>query len=361
LLFNLLLQADNKSFTKAASNKSVPSVSIESHPKHIIVDCNDDGLTKSDLEAICKATTDKEATTTAAIFKSIVAAAERVHIQSGNFSLEFRHNLIDPKEAGLKPVWAPAAKEMPNLTTRMTIYLHDHGDKSDVSRLKQSVIFQFMGLDGTCLLFLRKLEQVTVRRYMEHGTSDLYSTDRFYKKVTGPSRVSLERFSGIKVEKSMECLYFHVEQHSGVTLAFPLKQDGTPLVSTGKIFNILSIQPSKYNVSQIVRCLNSCPLLTTMSSSTSMVGSKWMENGNPLIPNHLSTFCIAIRPRTHSSKQFRHSASIPDYVITGHYFSLSNPARAHSGKVLMPTFTNGSNVTLLYKRGTWNSCALSIM
>ncbi|CAJ0547168.1 Ff.00g017950.m01.CDS01 [Fusarium sp. VM40] len=247
LLFNLLLQADNKSFTKAALNNSAPSISFEIHPKHIIVDCNEDGLTKSDLESMCKTTTDKEETTTAAIFKSIVAAAERVHIQSGNFSLEFRHNLVDSKDAGLKPVWAPAAKEIPSLMTRMTIYLHDHGDKSDVFRMKHFLTGQFMDLRGTCLLFLRKLEQVTVRRYIEHGTSDPYSTDRFYKKAIGPSRVSLEWFSGDKVEKNMECLYFYIERNSDVTLAFPLRQDGTPRDSDGKIFNILPIQASNYN------------------------------------------------------------------------------------------------------------------
>ncbi|KAI6758771.1 hypothetical protein HG530_011011 [Fusarium avenaceum] len=246
LLFNLLLQADSKSFTKAASNNSVPSISFEIHPKHIIVDCNEDGLTKSDLESICKSTTDKETTTTAAIFKSIVAAAEKVHIQSGNFSLEFRHNLVDP-EAGLKPIWAPAAKEVPNLMTRMTIYLHDHGDISEVFRLKHFLTAEFMDLRGTCLLFLRKLEQVTVRRYIEHVTSDPFSTDRFYKKVIGPSRISLEWFSGKKVEKRLECLYFYIEQNEDVTLAFPLGQVGTPLVFCGQIFNILPIQPSKYN------------------------------------------------------------------------------------------------------------------
>ncbi|KIL94319.1 hypothetical protein FAVG1_02882 [Fusarium avenaceum] len=227
LLFNLLLQADSKSFIKAASNNSVPSIFLEIHPKHIIVDCNEDGLTKSDLETICKATTDKEETSTAAIFKAIVAAAERVHIQSGNFSLEFRHNLIDP-EAGLKPIWAPAAKEVPNLMTRMTIYLHDHGDVSEVFRLKHFLTAEFMDL-------------------REHGTSDPFSTDRFYKKAIGTSRVSLEWFSGNKVEKNIECVHFYIKQDSDVTLAFPIRQDGTPRVSKGKIFNILPIQASNYN------------------------------------------------------------------------------------------------------------------
>ncbi|KAM0213029.1 hypothetical protein ACHAQD_009471 [Fusarium lateritium] len=244
LLLNLLLLVDNKSFTTAASNNSVPSIVFEIHPKHIIVDCNDDGLTRSDLESICKATTEKETTTTAAIFKSIVAAAEKVHIQSGNFSLDFRHNLLDPKQAGLKPVWAPASKELPNI---MTVYLHDHGDYSDVSRLRQSVTSQFMNLDGTCLLFLRALEQVTVRWYVEHPTSDRHYTKRFCKKAIGPSRVSLERFSGLKVEKSIERLYFHIQRNLDVTLAFPLRLDGTSLISGGKIFNILPIRTSMYN------------------------------------------------------------------------------------------------------------------
>jgi hypothetical protein len=213
--------------------------------------------------------------------------------------LEFRHNPVDPEEAGLKPVWAPAVKEMPNLMTRMTIYLHNHGDKSDLSRLKHSVTSPFMALDGTCLLFLRTLEQVTLRWYMEYGASDPYLTKRFCKKVIGPSRVCLERFSGLKVEESMECLYFHMEQNSDVTLAFPLRQDGTSLVSSGKIFNILPIQASKYNVSRIVRCRDLCHLLTIMSSSTFMAGSNWMGNNKPLIPNHLRIFSIVIRSRTH--------------------------------------------------------------
>lgn len=286
LLFNLLLQADSKSFTKAASNNSVPSISFEIHPKHIIVDCNEDGLTKSDLESICKATADKETTTTAAIFKSIVAAAERVHIQSGNFSLEFRHNLVNP-EAGLKPIWAPAGKEVPNLMTRMIIYLHDHVDKSEVFRLKHFLTAEFMDLGGTCLLFLRKLEQVIVQRYIEHGTSDPYSTDRFYKKAIGPSRVSLDWFSGNKVEKNIECLHFYIKQDSDVTLAFPLRQDGTPRVSDGSIFNVLPIQASNYNVSQTVRYRNLCRLLNSVSSSTFMAGSNWMGNSKPLILNRI--------------------------------------------------------------------------
>ncbi|KAK2483573.1 hypothetical protein H9L39_05365 [Fusarium oxysporum f. sp. albedinis] len=101
-VFEPLQNAEDNSFRKADGKNDPPFISFQIHPKHIVVECNEDGFTSLDLKAICSV---GESTKTAKHgyvgakgigFKSVFIAASRVHIQSGNFSFEFRHNRNDP-------------------------------------------------------------------------------------------------------------------------------------------------------------------------------------------------------------------------------------------------------------------------
>ncbi|RKL02273.1 hypothetical protein BFJ71_g4724 [Fusarium oxysporum] len=185
-VFELLQNAEDNSFRKADGKNDPPFISFQFHPKHIVVECNEDGFTSLDLKAICSV---GESTKTAKHgyvgakgigFKSVFIAASRVHIQSGNFSFEFRHNRNDPGLGMVRPIWVRPTETFPSPLTRTTVYLHDQGDEDETEHLKTVIAMQFDDLQETCLLFLRKLSKISVAFYDEEG--NLQRSKQFTKK-----------------------------------------------------------------------------------------------------------------------------------------------------------------------------------
>ncbi|KAF5666653.1 hypothetical protein FHETE_6152 [Fusarium heterosporum] len=244
LLQSLLGWADEK--LPFISESCTNSISFEIHPKHIVVNCNDTNITKDDLEGILKETTVKLSpfALRAAIFRRIVAACERLHVQSGNFSLEFRHNIVNPENGGLRPIWVPLIKNIPDSTTRMAIHFHDHGDGEDVKRLQKTIFSQFENLDGICLLFLRRLQDIKVAFYNENGV--LNRSKRFSAKRQGQGKVFLSANHGTKEESNQNQLY-HIVREGPVVLAFPLTSQRTPYILEGSICTILPFRKSQYS------------------------------------------------------------------------------------------------------------------
>ncbi|KAM0355123.1 hypothetical protein ACHAPU_000983 [Fusarium lateritium] len=126
----------------------------------------------------------------------------------------------------------------------MTVYLHVHGDEEDVNRLKETILSQFQDLDGICLLFLSRLDDIKVAFYDENGGLD--RSKRFCVKSRGQGNTSLETISYSEKESSQSQLY-HVVKHKAVVLAFPLTSQLTPYILEGSICNILPFQKSKYS------------------------------------------------------------------------------------------------------------------
>ncbi|KAH7131532.1 hypothetical protein B0J13DRAFT_529518 [Dactylonectria estremocensis] len=276
-VFELLQNAEDNVFTKADARKVLRFISFKMHPNHIIVDCNEDGFTKEDLQAICAVGQSTKSSSHGYIgakgigFKSVFIAASRVHIQSGNFSFEFRHNKTDPGIGMVRPIWVNPVETKPGTLTRMTLYLHDQGDPGEIQHLKRIISMQFNELQETCLLFLQKLQQISVEFYDENG--ELQRSKQFRKHEIDKHRVSLKTTSIIHGEETIQNQIYHITKQTAtglarsdnrelpdtdearrsssmaeVVLAFPLTGESKPLVTRKKqdLFAFLPLRKSDY-------------------------------------------------------------------------------------------------------------------
>ncbi|KLO80350.1 Uncharacterized protein LW93_6560 [Fusarium fujikuroi] len=276
-VFELLQNAEDNSFRKADKKNDPPFISFLVHPKRIVVECNEDGFTSLDLKAICSV---GESTKTAKHgyvgakgigFKSVFIAASRVHIQSGNYSFEFRHNRNDPGLGMVRPIWVTPTDTIPSPLTRTTLYLHDQGNDDEIKHLKMAISMQFNDLQETYLLFLRKIGRISVAFYDRQG--NLWRSKQFTKKRIDDYRVSLETtvFSGDKATTTSQIYHIMKQLAKGlaqsesrdaatteearrsltsaeVVLAFLLKSDYQPCISTRRqeLFAFLPLRTSDY-------------------------------------------------------------------------------------------------------------------
>ncbi|KAI8676088.1 hypothetical protein NCS56_00495700 [Fusarium sp. Ph1] len=276
-VFELLQNAEDNVFKKAIAAKARPFISFKIHPSHIIVDCNEDGFTERDLEALCAVGQSTKSASHGYIgakgigFKSVFIAASRVHIQSGHFSFEFRHNKTDPGIGMVRPIWIDPTETIPNPLTRMTLYLHDQGDQGEIQHLKRIISMQFDDLEQTCLLFLRKLEHISLEFYHENG--QLERSKQFRKHTIDEYRVSLETTLNTNGKQTTERQVYHITKQTAtglarsdnrelpdideaqrlsstaeVVLAFPVTSDSKPLVTQKNqdLFAFLPLRRSHY-------------------------------------------------------------------------------------------------------------------
>ncbi|KAM0245885.1 hypothetical protein ACHAP5_005035 [Fusarium lateritium] len=246
LLFELLRNADAKAYSECAARKESPSITFKIYPKQITIDCNEDGLTKLDLDAICRLDP------RAASFASIVVASKKVHYQSGYFSFEFERNGDEVKNK-MKPVWVAPIEDVPEALTRMTLYLHDEADDKGLQCLRDTILSQFEQLSGTSLLFLKKLQRITVEFY---NTDDKPEKSKHFRKAKlDDCRVSIEGISILEGRQTTHSQIYHVAEQpakslaTNVVLAFSLDKDYKPRIcrEQKEVCNILPITATKYN------------------------------------------------------------------------------------------------------------------
>ncbi|EWG44972.1 hypothetical protein FVEG_05926 [Fusarium verticillioides 7600] len=222
-VFELLQNAEDNIFNKAREAEALPFVSFKIYPNKIIVECNEDGFTEPDLQAICAVGQSTKSGSHGYIgakgigFKSVFIAASRVHIQSGNFSFEFRHNKTDPGIGMVRPIWVNPVEAIPSPLTRTTLYIHDQGDPDELQHLKRIISMQFDDLQETCLLFLRKLEQISLEFYGENG--ELERSKYFRKHKIDDYRVSLETTSGVRGDETTRSQIYHITRQMATNLA----------------------------------------------------------------------------------------------------------------------------------------------
>ncbi|RGP71733.1 hypothetical protein FLONG3_7037 [Fusarium longipes] len=276
-VFELLQNAEDNKFTKANELNALPFISFKIYPKHIVVDCNEDGFTRPDLKAICSVGESTKSALHGYIgakgigFKSVFIAASRVHIQSDNFSFEFRHNKTDPGLGMVRPIWVMPIDSITNPLTRTTLYLHDQGEEEEIEHLKRMISMQFDDLHETCLLFLRKLQQISVSFYDDEG--NIVRSKQFRKQWIDEHRVSLETVSVVFGEETTKSQIYHITKQfatglapsdnreppkteearrdsttAEVVLAFPLTSDYEPQISRQKqeLFAFLPLRSSDY-------------------------------------------------------------------------------------------------------------------
>lgn len=279
-MFELLQNADDNTFKRAKKINAPPFILFKVYADRIVIDCNEDGFESRHVKAICEVGDSTKSTSygyTGAKgigFKSVFIAAWRVYIQSGNFSFEFRHKKSESGLGMVRPIWVDASETLDGPLTRMTLYLHEEGDRSEVGHL-QDVIFRQLGdLQNNCLLFLRRLERIGVEFYDKNG--HLKTSRHIQKQKIDDHRVSVEEISTEDGEETFTSQIYHLTRKGAtgltasdnrqvpdtddarlafakadVVLAFPLTDEYKPLISQGQdVFAFLPVRQLDYKVSQ---------------------------------------------------------------------------------------------------------------
>ncbi|KAI1180599.1 hypothetical protein F4777DRAFT_528566 [Nemania sp. FL0916] len=254
-VFELLQNADDNNFSRAIARGEVPYISFRIFPDKIILECNEDGFTPENLQAICAIGQSSKVGAQGYIgekgigFKSVFMAAWRVHIQSNAFSFTFTHRKGDSGMGMVSPVWQEPEAPMDASITRITLSLHQYDDADMQKRDYSNIVSQFNKLQGTSLLFLRKLRQIRVSFCNREGSQ----TSGIEHSLHGSDRVTIRKTSGISnVPKTVEDRIYHVTKHiarnvpanenrsyssdqhrtdaeTEIVLAFPLTEDSIPI------------------------------------------------------------------------------------------------------------------------------------
>jgi hypothetical protein len=276
-VFELLQNADDNHYTKARSNGDVPFVSFGVYPHRIVVECNEDGFTKKDLEAICDIGKSSKSGAQGYIgekgigFKSVFMVAWKAHIQSGDFSFSFQHKEGDSGMGMISPVWEDTGEALADPLSRITLFLHETGDHDILSKQRETTLQQFQELQDSILLFMKNLKKIKITMYDESGL--ITSRTSYSMDHEANNRVSLRKeiFQNEQVRENTR--YYHLTKHiaerlsknenrtyseaeeatrayakAEVILAFPLTRDSFPIVEPQEVFAFLPIRCMGFKV-----------------------------------------------------------------------------------------------------------------
>ncbi|KAI0977216.1 hypothetical protein F4678DRAFT_468441 [Xylaria arbuscula] len=271
-IFELLQNADDNTYSTALKSGDVPYLSFRVHPSCIVVECNEDGFSGKNLEAICSIGKSSKAGAQGYIgekgigFKSVFMAAWKVHVQSRAFSFSFKHKKGDSGMGMISPIWEETDEELPSPLTRFTLLLHEDGDAEMRAKTRQSIEMQFEELQETILLFMKNLKKIHVVFHDETSqeiSSTVFSIER--SRATYAILRKARRSNG-RTEESVK--YFHVTTHestnldknenrtysdieeknrayakSQIVLAFPLSESQVPIAEPQDLFVFLPVRP----------------------------------------------------------------------------------------------------------------------
>lgn len=261
-MFELLQNADDNLYKKASATGEVPFLSFKIFPDRIVVECNEDGFTEANVKAICDLGESSKTGAQGYIgekgigFKSVFMVAEKVHIQSGNFSFYFQHRKGESGMGMVSPVWQDPEEDLDGPLTRMTLSL-----LNDNKALRDVIHQQFRELQDNLLLFLRKLKRIEVSFYDSEGSCTSKSVS---SKSSASTRLCLTRTTTTGPEVVESRSYFYITNYTAsnlaenenrdysdaekrsreyatadIVLAFPVTRDDVPVEQTQEVFAFL--------------------------------------------------------------------------------------------------------------------------
>lgn len=167
-IHEILQNADDARYSRTCLD-SLPNkdawIQFQVWPDRIVVESNEDGFTRADVEALCETgesskrwnRTGQQIGEKGIGFKSIFRIAEQVHIASGLWAFRFEHPDDDDGLGMVTPLLDPSVKFPPGPGTRMTIILNQRYRKAHWRIAKQ-----FDQIDDTIIFFLRNIHQVEI-------------------------------------------------------------------------------------------------------------------------------------------------------------------------------------------------------
>lgn len=249
------------------------------HHDRIVVECNEDGFTKGNLQAICDVgKSSKTGDQQGYIgekgigFKSVFMAAWKVDIQSGDLSFYFKHRNQDKGLGMIHPVWLKPTEKLPRPLTRMTLWLHEDGGEEQRTSRSETIRQQFKDLDSNLLLFMAKLKEIRVSYFDNNGNQE--SSTVFSIRDTGNNLVTVTK-SVVKgsEDKATESQVYYLVKHTvgnleknenrsysadeeqtsayataKVVLGFPLNADSVPIDQHQKVFAFLPMREKGFKV-----------------------------------------------------------------------------------------------------------------
>jgi len=259
-----------------------PFIAFKVYHDRIVVDCNEDGFNERNLKAICSIGKSTKTGSQAYIgekgigFKSVFMAAWKVHVQSGSFSFSFIHRMNDSGMGMVNPLWEEPVATLPRPLTRITLFLHEYQDPTELTRHRELIRRQFRELDAPLLLFLRNIRNISIFFYDENEVEEwavkfVQKTDSIANREileTSDPLASLgalpkkrvyhvTRYKATNLAKSENRALTAAEEArksyatSEIVLAFPLTADSKPIIEPQKVFAFLPMRYVGFNVCAI--------------------------------------------------------------------------------------------------------------
>lgn len=252
-------------------------MSFRVYPGRIVIDCNEDGFTRENLEAICSVGQSSKMGGQGYIgekgigFKSVFMVAWKAHIQSGDFSFSFQHKDGNSGMGMISPVWEDGFEALPEPLTRITLFLHEDLPDDVLRKQRETTLQQFRELQETVLLFLKRIRVIKVLMHGDDG-EQVSSTTYYAKQSQLPNQVELRK-EVVQGEEPCSTKYYHVtrstvhgvpksenqtyteagssartHEEAEVVLALPLTHDSIPIVEAQDVFAFLPIRKMGFPV-----------------------------------------------------------------------------------------------------------------
>jgi hypothetical protein len=231
-----------------------------------VVDCNEDGFTRENVEAICKVGASTKTRNNSQYyigekgigFKSVFKVASEVHIQSGHFSFSFKHHPGDSGMGMITPEYREPDEGIDTPLTRMTLTVLNEEDYPNLTK-------QVRDLPDSLLLFLRKLKCITITVGVVPDTEvTIYtcSSDEISRRAT------LSKLVSTGSDRTMvEVKHYHITKRhlqnlpddahrdhnmAEIILAFPVSgigDEAVPVIEPQNVYAYLPIRDFGFAVS----------------------------------------------------------------------------------------------------------------
>jgi hypothetical protein len=157
----ILQNADDAKY----SATRLPCLTFRIRSSEIIIDLNEDGFTRANVESICstgESSKADDADTTGEKgfgFKSIFGIARQVHIQSGFWSFRFEHRRNEDGLGMITPIWTePTSESIPaGIGTRFRLKYAEENDT-----FLRRIVAEFEKLPDITVFALRNLKRLAI-------------------------------------------------------------------------------------------------------------------------------------------------------------------------------------------------------
>ena len=258
-VFELIQNAEDNQYSFAKASGTKPYLRFYIDHTKVVIDSNEDGFSKENVEAICKVRSSTKTGVRGYIgekgigFKSVFQVASKVHVQSGPFSFCFNYGGDPPDGMGMVTPFHHEHEELPlDVRTRFTLTL-----KPDQSF--QALVREFADLPDTLILFLTSLKNLQISINDKEGLSE-----RTYEYISEAStkRALIVRDSTRDGERKTYFFKYRRKLHNlplekarkdisdaDVVLAFPVDRNDVPVIEQQYVYAYLPLRKVGFPVS----------------------------------------------------------------------------------------------------------------